>query len=91
MAWEKPTLATEIYGLPDMVEDGRTGWLCEPRDVSALAAGLERALQSGAGEREAFGANARALMEERYSAKLHGLEFARLLNEVIGEPAAAEV
>jgi glycosyltransferase involved in cell wall biosynthesis len=91
MAWEKPTLATEIYGLPDMVEDGRTGWLCEPRDVSALAAGLERALLSSAEERAAFGANARALMEERYSAKLHGLEFARLLNEIIGEPAAAEI
>ena len=94
MAWEKPTLATSIYGLPELVEDESTGWLCEPRDVSALAAGLERALSSSVEERASFGANARALMERRFSAKRHARSFARLLDEAIGErvnlPAAIE-
>ena len=33
----KPVIATNIGGLPEMVEHGRTGLLVEPRDVDALA------------------------------------------------------
>ena len=83
MTWERPTLATSIYGLPDLIEDGSTGWLCEPRDVAALAAGLDRALSSSPEERAAFGENARALVEQRHSAKQHAQSFTRVLEEVI--------
>ena len=44
MAWELPVLATAVYGLPELIDDGETGWLCAPRDVDALADGLRRAL-----------------------------------------------
>ena len=30
MAWELPVLATAVYGLPELIEDGETGWLCRP-------------------------------------------------------------
>ena len=33
MAWELPVLATNVYGLPELIDDGVTGWLCGPRDV----------------------------------------------------------
>lgn len=36
----KPVIATTVGGLPDMVEDGRTGLLVPPRDVEKLAAAI---------------------------------------------------
>jgi glycosyltransferase involved in cell wall biosynthesis len=47
-------VATRVGGTPDLVEDGRTGLLVEPGDVSALAGAIggllddpERARQMG--------------------------------------------
>lgn len=37
-----PAIASAIYGLSDAVEDGRSGLLHQPRDVSAIASLLER-------------------------------------------------
>ena len=37
MAIGKPVVATRIAGIPELVEDGRTGWTVEPGDPEALA------------------------------------------------------
>ena len=63
MAWERPVLATRVFGLPELIDDGRTGWLCEPRDIEALATGIDRALSTGPEERAAVGRAARELVE----------------------------
>ena len=55
MAWETPVLATNVYGLPELIDDGETGWLCAPRDVVALAEALDQALSSTEGERKLMG------------------------------------
>jgi glycosyltransferase involved in cell wall biosynthesis len=88
MAWEVPVLATEVFGLPELVEDGRNGWLCPPRDVGALAAGLDRALSSTAEERRRLGREGRALIEERHSLRRYGHEVGALLEEAAAEGAA---
>jgi glycosyltransferase involved in cell wall biosynthesis len=36
MASQTPVLATTVGGVPEQVEDGTTGWLFEPGDVSAI-------------------------------------------------------
>ena len=41
----KPVVATTVGGLPDMVEDGRTGFLVPPSDEHALAAAIVRLLE----------------------------------------------
>jgi glycosyltransferase involved in cell wall biosynthesis len=81
MAWELPVLATDVYGLPELVREGETGWLCPARDVEALAAGLERALSSSAEERARMGRAGRALVERRHSLS----EYGRRIGELIGE------
>lgn len=42
----RPVLATRVGGLPEQVEEGRTGWLVPPEDPAALAAALRRVAAS---------------------------------------------
>ena len=44
MAYGRPVVATAVGGIPQLVEDGRTGFLVPPGDVPALRAALERVL-----------------------------------------------
>jgi D-inositol-3-phosphate glycosyltransferase len=90
MAWETPVLATNVFGIPELIDDGETGWLCEPRDLEALAKGLDRALSNSAEERAAVARAARALVEERHSPERYGNQIAGLLGlEEGGDDAAA--
>lgn len=85
MAWETPVLATNVFGLPELITDGETGWLCEPRDLRALADGLERALSSSPEERREIGRRSRALVQERHSLPNYAQEISRLLRDALAE------
>jgi D-inositol-3-phosphate glycosyltransferase len=91
MAWETPVLATNVFGLPELIDDGETGWLCEPRDLEALAEGLDRALSSNAAERAAVARAARALVEERHSLPKYAKQISQLLQGAIKEKRRASV
>jgi glycosyltransferase involved in cell wall biosynthesis len=54
----KPVIATEVGGLPDMVDHGRTGYLVPPCDPNALAKALILLLQDAELRRQ-FGENGR--------------------------------
>jgi glycosyltransferase involved in cell wall biosynthesis len=41
-----PVVATNVGGLPDLVQDGKTGWSVPPRNPGALARGITNALQN---------------------------------------------
>lgn len=66
MAWEVPVLATAVFGLPETIDDGASGWLCEPGDVSSLAAGLDRAFSSDAETRARIAAAGRDVVLRRH-------------------------
>ncbi len=85
MAWETPVLGTRVFGLPELITDGETGWLCEPRDLPALAAALDRVLSLPAEERRRVGAAGRPLVAERHSLPRYGREIAGLLEKAINE------
>lgn len=80
MALETPVLATSVFGLPELITDGETGWLCEPRDTEAMAAALDRALSSTTEERRRIAAAAWSLVEERHALDRYGAEVGRLLD-----------
>jgi glycosyltransferase involved in cell wall biosynthesis len=52
----KPVVATTVGGLPEMVDDGSTGFLVEPRDVQGLADAIVRLMLDGT-MRKTFGEN----------------------------------
>ena len=83
MAWETPVLGTRVFGLPELIDDGETGWLCEPRDLPALAAGLDRVLSLPPEERRRVGAAGRPLVAERHSLERYGREIAALLEQAV--------
>ena len=53
-------VVTAVGGLPDVVDDGVTGYVVPPEDTAALAAAIERFFATGAAEpmRAAIGAQA---------------------------------
>ena len=61
MALGVPVVTTSVSGIPEMVRDGETGFLCEPRDSRGLADALLRALTDRA-VASRVGANARELV-----------------------------
>ena len=90
MAWETPVLATSVFGLPELIDDGATGWLCEPRDTFALATALSRALDAPEASRAAIARDARELVERRHSLPRYAERVAELLEaEVADRPATA--
>lgn len=52
----KPVVATTVGGLPEMVDDGRTGFLVPPRDINALASAVVTLMQNEQMRRK-FGEN----------------------------------
>ena len=70
-----PVVATRHGGIPEAVEDGRTGYLVPERDAAALAAALD-ALLASEPLRVRFGDAARRFARERFDLhrQTHGLE-----------------
>lgn len=62
----KPVVATTVGGLPEMVEQGRTGFLVAPRDVRQLAQAVTRLLLDAPLRRQ-MGANGRRKLEAECS------------------------
>jgi len=83
MAWETPVLATSVFGLPDLIEDGVTGWLCEAGDVRRLVEAMDRALAVPAQDRDQVAARARELVAERHSLPRYAERISQLLREAV--------
>jgi N-acetyl-alpha-D-glucosaminyl L-malate synthase BshA len=67
MACEVPVVASRVGGLPEVVEDGVSGFLHEPADAEGMAASLNRIVTDQA-LRDRMGAAGRRVAIERFSA-----------------------
>lgn len=65
MAAGVPAVSTRIAGIPELIEDGRDGFLVDASDVDGLAAVLEKLLL-GKIDRESLRANAAAKIRSQY-------------------------
>lgn len=92
MAFRLPVMATGVFGLPEVIEDGVTGWIVEPRDTAALSHGLVRAIGTGPKEREAIAAAARLKVEDEHDSAVCTARYAEVVRDVIAghDPDAAD-
>lgn len=73
-----PVVGTRVGGVPQVVDDGRTGVLVDDRDPSKLAAAVTRVLQ----DRDAIGSTAREHCLATFSMEVVGAAWERLHREV---------
>ncbi|MDB4989417.1 MAG: putative glycosyltransferase [Myxococcaceae bacterium] len=66
MALGMPAIGSRWFGIPDIIEDGETGFVVEPRDVDGLVEAITRFLSSPALYAQ-LSANARARALERFT------------------------
>lgn len=88
MAHGVPPLVSEIGGLPEVVENGTTGWVVPPGDAPALAAALA-AIIARPQDWQAFPAAARRRYETVFGRDACAASFAACLGSVLREPVGA--
>ena len=67
MAMGKPVIGARIGGIPEMIDEGETGWIFESRSVPELTHCLQRAAAAGATALARMGRTARQRVAERFS------------------------
>jgi len=82
MAYAKPIVASRIGGIPELVRDGETGFLFEPKNTSELSRQISTLL-SDAALRTKFGKAARRVVEAEYSLSRHGAALQSLYESLI--------
>ena len=83
----RPTIATHVGGVPDVISHGETGWLVPPRDPARLATAIADALASPEGARRmaaAGQARARQLLDVRENAR----EIRQIYEAILSSSAA---
>jgi D-inositol-3-phosphate glycosyltransferase len=88
MCFGVPVLATDIFGLGDLITDGEDGFLFEPSDLVATAAALGRVLTVEAEDRAAIGEAGRRHILEHYDASGYAADVTALLRGLLDDPVA---
>jgi glycosyltransferase involved in cell wall biosynthesis len=88
MAFEIPVLATEVFGLPELIKDGKTGYLCPPCDLAALTLALERVLSEPEEKRQGVARNGAALVRTRHDSRGYAAAYLQLMRGLIQNPSA---
>jgi glycosyltransferase involved in cell wall biosynthesis len=83
----KPVVATSCGGVPEIVDDGRTGLLVAPGDAEAMAAAMDRLLSNTAAA-AAMGQAARRLVAQRFTLERFARQVQELYDELLRAPIA---
>jgi glycosyltransferase involved in cell wall biosynthesis len=82
-----PVVATAVGGTPEVVEDGKSGYLVPPGDASALAGRIRDALASEAGRR-VLGAHGRERIRDDFSFAAQARHYQRFFEDLLGPQTA---
>lgn len=91
MAFESTVLASDVFGLPEVIEDGLTGYLCASNHVEDIARALDTVLGAPAHERRAVAARGAELVRRDHDAASYAERFARLATRVTEDPRRSPV
>ena len=80
-AYGKPVIASNLGSLTELVEDGKTGLLFEPKNTPKIASCI-RLLAEHPEKAQEMGENARKLCEEKYTPEAHWQQFLTIAESV---------
>jgi glycosyltransferase involved in cell wall biosynthesis len=86
LAASVPVVATAVGGVPEVIEDGVSGWLVPPGDAPALAGRLTDALSSDA---RAMGRRGRKRVEEQFTFAAQSVLYQQLFEKLVGQAGTA--
>lgn len=89
MASGVPVLASSIGGMPDLVEEGRTGWFCDPHDQASMRAGFEKFITNPARAAQ-FGRSAREVALKKFHPQEVARTHLRIYEELLRERAETQ-
>ncbi len=75
-------VSTRVGGVPEIIEDGKDGYLVEAKDTTALKEGLEKAL-SNKEEAKRLTQNARKRVLEQFSIEKSVVSLVRIYKDLI--------
>jgi glycosyltransferase involved in cell wall biosynthesis len=84
----KPVIGSDIGGIPEMIVEGKTGFLVAPGDPEALARRMLD-LARNPSQRENMGRNARIMVETEFSADIHYRKLLALYGDVVSRREGA--
>jgi glycosyltransferase involved in cell wall biosynthesis len=82
MSCGTPVLAMDVGGIPDMVEDGLTGWLISPHDHSGMAAKIIEILKHPE-QAFAMSSNCRRHILDKFTNDIQASKYNDLYNDLI--------
>ena len=85
MCFGCPSVSTRVGGIPEVIDDNRTGLLVSPGDAGAIAAAVQ-SLIVNPDRRVAMGRAAQALAREKFSAQVIVPRYEALYRRVLAEP-----
>lgn len=81
--FDTPVLSTAVFGIPELLEDGSTGYLCEHRDVHSLRRRMQEVLALTEVERREVGMRGGALVRNRHHPDVYVDAFERRLTSLV--------
>lgn len=82
-AMGKPTIATNVPGCKDVVEDGKNGFLCEVRNAKDLALKMKKMMNLSDEERNAMGRYAREKMCKEFDEKIVIEKYKKAIEKIL--------
>jgi glycosyltransferase involved in cell wall biosynthesis len=83
MAAGVPAVAASVGGVPELIEEGRTGFFCDPLDAASMRQAVERALVNSSEARTVVH-EARRQADERFHPKVIARRHVEIYREVLG-------
>lgn len=73
-----PLVSTYVSGIPELIEDGKTGYLVQQHDIPALSEKIALLIEHPE-QRHAFGIEGRKVIEEKFDITMNNNELERIL------------
>jgi len=83
MAFGLPVLATAVYGIPELIEDGRTGFLIQPNSLRSAVGGLEKLIGLSATERQAMAIAASKTIASDHDSRSYAAAYTALIRSIV--------